>query len=135
MDQRPDLGVRVAVRDGRLTGVSVRPPAVSTRAGQTLAGAYGPGSRSWRTRWALAPSQAYRVTATAVDAHGRRTVMAGTFRTLRPRRTFAAGDLTGFPQCSPGSPVLPWPSTVFPSSPEVTAARSGSPGTPCPLPP
>ena len=95
VDLRPDLGVRVAVRDGRLTGVSVRAVAVSTRAGQDLAGAYGPGSRSWRTRWALAPSQAYRVTATAADAHGRRTVMASTFRTLRPRRTFAAATVLG----------------------------------------
>ncbi len=60
-----------------------------------MAGAYAPGSRSWRTRWALAPSQTYRVTATAVDARGRRTVMASTFRTLRPRRTFAAATVLG----------------------------------------
>ena len=95
MDLRPDLGVRVAVRDGRLTGVSVRPLALSTRAGRALAGVYGPGSRSWRTRWALAPARAYRVSATAIDAHGRRTVMASTFRTLRPRRTFAAATVLG----------------------------------------
>ena len=100
VDLRPDLGVRVAVRDGRLTRVSVRPLTVSTRggrplAGRTLAGAYGPGSRSWRTRWALAPSRTYRVTATAVDARGRRTAMASTFRTLRPRRTFAAATVLG----------------------------------------
>ena len=100
VDVRPDLGVRVAVRDGRLTGVSVRALAVSTRAGRALrgralAGSYAPGSRGWRTRWALAPSQAYRVIATAVDAHGRRTVVSSTFRTLRPRRTFAAATVLG----------------------------------------
>ena len=34
VDLRPDLGVRVAVRDGRLTGVSVRPVAGKTRPGR-----------------------------------------------------------------------------------------------------
>ena len=105
VDLRPDLGVRVAVRDGRLTGVSVRPvvgktvagktAAGQTTAGKTLAGSYTPGSRSWRTRWALAPSQTYRVTATAVDPACRRTVMASDFRTLRPRRTFSAATILG----------------------------------------
>ena len=101
VDLRPDLGVRVAVRDGRLTGVSVRPVAQSGAAGRTgtagkaAAGSYAPGSRSWRTRWALAPSQTYRVTATAVDSAGQRTVMASDFRTLRPRRSFSAATVLG----------------------------------------
>ncbi len=109
VDLRPDLGVRVAVRDGRLTGVSVRAvagtgmsgkPAAGKAAGnivagKTVAGSYAPGSRSWRTRWALAPSQAYRVTATAVDSAGQRTVMASDFRTLRPRRSFSAATVLG----------------------------------------
>ncbi len=95
VDLRPDLGVRVAVRDGRLTGVSVRPVAGNTVAGNTVAGSYAPGSRSWRTRWALAPSRTYRVTATAVDSAGQRTVMASDFRTLRPRRSFSAGTILG----------------------------------------
>ena len=93
VDLRPDLGIRIAVRGGGLTGVSVRTLAgkavrSQTAAGQALPGTYAPGSRSWRTRWALAPSQTYRVTATAVDPRGQRTVMASTFSTLRPRRTF-----------------------------------------------
>ena len=95
VDLRPDLGVRVAVRDGRLTGVSVRALAGKTATGKTLAGTYAPGSRSWRTRWSLAPSQAYQVTATAVDSRGRRTVISSTFRTLRPHRTFAAATILG----------------------------------------
>ncbi len=105
VDLRPDLGVRVAVRDGRLTGVSVRPVAGktvtgktvagNTVAGEAVAGSYAPGSRSWRTRWALAPSQTYRVTATAVDSAGQRTVMASDFRTLRPRRSFSAATVLG----------------------------------------
>jgi len=105
VDLRPDLGVRVAVRDGRLTGVSVRPvagttaarhtPAGNRVAGKAVAGLYAPGSRSWRTRWALAPSQTYRVLATAVDSAGQRTVMASDFRTLRPRRSFSAATILG----------------------------------------
>ena len=127
VDLRPDLGVRVAVRDGRLTGVSVRTvagntalgnavagntaagntAAGNTAAGTSLAGTYATGSRSWRTRWALAPSQTYRVTATAVDAHGRRTVMASTFRTLLPRRTFTAATVLGAGQTvGVGMPIM-----------------------------
>jgi lipoprotein-anchoring transpeptidase ErfK/SrfK len=125
VDLRPDLGVRVAVRDGRLTGVSVRTVASQAgtahagrtaasqtaggkaAAGAALAGTYAPGSRSWRTRWALAPSQTYRVTATAVDAGGRRTVMASTFRTLQPRGTFAAATILGAGQTvGVGMPIM-----------------------------
>ncbi len=125
LDLRPDLGVRVAVRDGRLTGVSVRTIATQAgaahagraaasqaaggkaAAGAALAGTYAPGSRSWRTRWALAPSQTYRVTATAVDARGRRTVMASTFRTLQPRRTFTAATILGAGQAvGVGMPIM-----------------------------
>ena len=132
VDLRPDLGVRVAVRDGRLTRVSVRPVAGHTVAGHTiagnrvagntaasetvagtslagtsLAGTYATGSRGWHTRWALAPSQTYRVTATAVDAHGRRTVMASTFRTLLPRRTFTAATILGAGQTvGVGMPIM-----------------------------
>jgi lipoprotein-anchoring transpeptidase ErfK/SrfK len=117
VDLRPDLGVRVAVRDGRLTGVSVRTVAGNTVAGQavagqaiagtSLAGTYATDSRSWRTRWALAPSRTYRVTATAVDAHGRRTVMASTFRTLQPRRMFTAATILGAGQAvGVGMPIM-----------------------------
>jgi lipoprotein-anchoring transpeptidase ErfK/SrfK len=95
VDLRPDLGVQVAVRDGTLTGVSVRTMTGTTVAGTTLPGTYASGSGSWRTRWALAPSQAYRVTATAVGSRGQRTVMASTFRTLRPRRTVTAATVLG----------------------------------------
>jgi lipoprotein-anchoring transpeptidase ErfK/SrfK len=105
VDLRPDLGVLVAVRDGTLTAVSVRTVTGNTVtgntvtgktvAGTTLAGTYANGSRSWHTRCALAPSQAYRVTATAVDSRGQRTVMASTFRTLRPRRTVTAATVLG----------------------------------------
>ncbi|HEX9354137.1 MAG TPA: hypothetical protein VF933_10035 [Streptosporangiaceae bacterium] len=85
MDLRPDLGVRVAVRDGRLTGVSLRAVAAGTRAGQDLAGAYCPGSRGWRSGQ---PSRG-RLSATRVPRPG----------TENPRGTGSCpGDLTGVPQ-------------------------------------
>ena len=64
-------------------------------AGEAVAGSYAPGSRSWRTRWALAPSQTYRVTAMAVDSAGQHTVMASDFRTLRPGRSFSVATILG----------------------------------------
>ena len=85
MSVRPVVGKTVAGKTA----------AGQTTAGKTLAGSYTPGSRSWRTRWALAPSRTYRVTATAVDPAGRHTVMASDFRTLRPRRTFSAATILG----------------------------------------
>jgi Bacterial Ig domain len=112
VDLRPDLGVRVAVRDGRLIGVSVllvagKTATGNTVAGKAVAGSYAPGSRSWRTRWALVPSQTYRVTATAVDSAGQRTVMASDFRTLRPRRSFAAATVLGAGETvGVGMPIL-----------------------------
>ena len=102
VDLRPDLGIRVAVRDGTLTRVSVR-----TRTGKTAAGTYARGSHGWRTRWALAPSQTYQVTAMAVDARGERTVMASTFRTLRPGRTFTGSTTLGAGQTvGVGMPIM-----------------------------
>jgi lipoprotein-anchoring transpeptidase ErfK/SrfK len=78
-----------------------------TVAGKSLAGSYDPGSRSWRTRWALAPSRTYQVTATAVDSAGRRSVMASDFRTLRPRRTFSAATVLGAGQIGGvGMPIM-----------------------------
>jgi lipoprotein-anchoring transpeptidase ErfK/SrfK len=117
VDLQPDLGVRVVVRDGRLTGVSVRAIAGQTAAGQAargtavagtaLAGAYAPGARSWRTRWALAPSRTYVVTTAAVDARGERTVTTRTFRTMRPPRTFTAATVIGAGQTAGvGMPIM-----------------------------
>jgi lipoprotein-anchoring transpeptidase ErfK/SrfK len=83
VDRRPDLGIDVSVTGGRLASVV----AVS-RAGRAVPGITG--VTTWHSTWALAPAQAYRVTVTAVNSQGRRTVTADTFRTLTPRRTFSA---------------------------------------------
>ena len=85
LDTRPDLGVQVTAQHGTLTAVTVR-----NAAGQPLPGSYGGGSGSWRTTWALAPAQAYQVTATAVNSKHRQTVINATFRTFRPVHSIIA---------------------------------------------
>ena len=110
VDLRPDLGVRVAVRDGRLTGVSVRPVAGKTVAGQDgdrerpWPGPPWPGRR-WPGRTPPFAELAHALGAGAVpdlpghrDGRGPRrprTVMASDFRTLRPRRSFSAATILG----------------------------------------
>jgi lipoprotein-anchoring transpeptidase ErfK/SrfK len=85
VDRRPDLGIEVRVTGGRL----VRVAAVNGR-GRVVPGTLSPGATGWRADWALAPAQAYHVTATAVNAQGRTSVTAAAFRTLTPRRSFSA---------------------------------------------
>jgi len=90
VDRRPDLGIAVTVAGGTLRSVV----AAGGRRG-TVPGTLGAGATSWHTDWALAPGRAYHVTVTAVNPQGRKTVAGGTFRTLRPRRTFTAATSLG----------------------------------------
>ncbi len=85
IDARPDLGVSVIARHGGLSDVLV-----TNAAGTTEQGSFTSGVTAWHTTWALAPSQAYQVTATAVNSQGKRTVTTGSFRTGKPARTFSA---------------------------------------------
>jgi hypothetical protein len=85
VDNRPDLGIHVSVSNGTLSGV-----AVAAGPGRAVPRALGAGGTSWRTTWTLAPSRSYRVTASAINGQGRKTVISGAFRTLTPRRTFSA---------------------------------------------
>jgi lipoprotein-anchoring transpeptidase ErfK/SrfK len=90
IDRRPDLGIAVSVTGGRIVRV-----AVAGALGPAVPGALGAGGATWHTDWALAPARAYHVTVTAVNPQGRRAVAGGTFRTLRPRRTFRASTSMG----------------------------------------
>jgi lipoprotein-anchoring transpeptidase ErfK/SrfK len=84
-DRRPDRGIHITVSGGRLSSVSV-----TAGAGRRVPGAMQAEGRAWNTVWALATAQTYHVTAIAYGRQGRRAVAVGTFRTLRPRRTFTA---------------------------------------------
>ncbi len=80
---RPDRGVRVRVRDGKLTDVTVR------SGGEKLAGTLNAKGTVWRTKWALGVAKRYRVTATAENAAGDEVTERRSFRTLTPKATFA----------------------------------------------
>ncbi len=102
LDTRPDLGVRVTAQHGRLTAVTVR-----NAAGHRVAGRYTAGAHGWRADWALAPAQTYQVTATAVNAGHRPTVISGTFRTFRPAHSITASTaLTGQQSYGVGMPIM-----------------------------
>ena len=102
VDSRPDLGIDVSVSNGTLSGV-----AVTAGPGRAVPGALGPGGTSWRTTWALAPSRSYRVTASAINGQGRKTVISGAFRTLTPGRTFSASTtLSAGQDYGVGMPIM-----------------------------
>lgn len=102
VDERPDLGVSVTARHGVLADVSV-----ASAAGQTAAGSFTNGAAGWHTTWALDPGQTYRVTATAVNSRGTRTITSGTFRTLAPARTFTASvNMTPGETVGVGMPIM-----------------------------
>ena len=101
IDRRPDLGISVSVSGGTLSSV-----VVTTGSGKAVPGSLGAAS-DWHTIWALAPSQVYHVTATAVNGQGRQTVTTGAFRTITPRRTFSASTTIGTNQVyGVGMPIM-----------------------------
>jgi hypothetical protein len=75
--------------------------------GGCLPGSPGTDGTTWHTTWALAPSQAYHVTATAVNGQRAKTVATGTFRTMTPQRTFSASTTIGTHQVfGVGMPIM-----------------------------
>ncbi|MFN0284312.1 MAG: Ig-like domain-containing protein [Kineosporiaceae bacterium] len=76
---RPDDGVSVTARDGRLTSVSV-----VAADGTKVTGEIADGGTSWSNTAHLAPSATYKVTAVAVNADGVSTTKRTSFSTLRP---------------------------------------------------
>jgi len=101
VDKRPDLGIEVSVTGGRLVRVS----AVNGQ-GRAVPGTLA-GRADWRANWALSPDQAYHVTATAVNPRGRESTLAGSFRTMTPRRTFTAMTSLGTGQVfGVGMPIM-----------------------------
>ena len=102
LDRRPDLGVQVTAQRGTLTGVTVR-----SAAGHLVAGRYTGGAQGWHTTWALAPSQTYQVSATAVNSKHQRTEISGTFRTFRPAHSIVASTtLTPQQDYGIGMPIM-----------------------------
>jgi lipoprotein-anchoring transpeptidase ErfK/SrfK len=88
---RPDLGVLVAVADGTLHEVVVRPKGAT---GDSIPGGLSSDRTSWRTRWTLAPGSSYAVRATATSANGKAVTASSTFTTMTAPQTIAVSDVT-----------------------------------------
>jgi lipoprotein-anchoring transpeptidase ErfK/SrfK len=102
VDKRPDLGIEVSVTGGRLVRVSA-----VNGLGRAVPGELAGGAADWRANWALSPDQAYHVSATAVNPHGRATTIVSSFRTLTPRHTFSAMTSLGTGQeFGVGMPIM-----------------------------
>lgn len=90
IDRRPDLGITVTVAGGRLIGVMA-----SSDANKVVPGNLSPNAMIWHTDWALSLGRSYRVTATAVNSRGQRTVTDASFATLSSARIFSASTTLG----------------------------------------
>jgi lipoprotein-anchoring transpeptidase ErfK/SrfK len=75
---RPDDGVSVTAKDGRLTSVSV-----VAADGTKVSGSIADDGASWSNTAHLAPSATYKVTAVAANADGVTATTRSTFSTLR----------------------------------------------------
>jgi lipoprotein-anchoring transpeptidase ErfK/SrfK len=82
-------GITVGVRGGTLVTVHVE------TSGDAVTGAVDDSATSWHSRWALNTDTRYTVTATAIDTAGRTVTKTSSFRTLKPRTTFAAQIFEG----------------------------------------
>jgi lipoprotein-anchoring transpeptidase ErfK/SrfK len=81
-DTAPNRGVTVTAAGGKITAVHIH------TGGERVTGSFNASRTVWQSRWALNVSQAYTVTATAVDPKGVPVTQTSTFRTLAPRSTF-----------------------------------------------
>lgn len=78
---RPERPVSVAVTGGRIQKVTV------TGKSGAVVGKLSPDGTRWQSRWPLAPTTEYQVTASARDQAGTAATAQSTFTTLRPEHT------------------------------------------------
>ena len=81
---RPDRPIVVKVANGKLQDV------VISNKGRKIEGDLAAGGTRWESRWTLAPSTKYTVTATALGKDGKTTTTKSSFRTLNPAQTVSA---------------------------------------------
>jgi lipoprotein-anchoring transpeptidase ErfK/SrfK len=100
-DVRPDRGVTVTAANGKITSVTV------ATAGDPVSGTLSAAGTSWHSRWALAVSQHYTVTAMAVSASGQHVTRTSSFTTLTPASTFQTMIFEGLGQTyGVGMPIM-----------------------------
>jgi lipoprotein-anchoring transpeptidase ErfK/SrfK len=100
-DADPATGITVTATKGKVISVAVR------TSGDPVTGTVAPDGKTWRSSWTLEVSQAYTVTATGTDGHGRRITTTSTFRTLTPSQTFQTQIFEGSGQTyGVGMPIM-----------------------------
>ncbi|HEV2376560.1 MAG TPA: Ig-like domain-containing protein [Streptosporangiaceae bacterium] len=98
---RPDRGVTVTAKDGKLRSVVVNV------GHDPAAGTLSQGDTVWHSLWPLDTGRHYTVTATAVGADGKTVTATSTFRTLTPAQTFTAQTFEGYHQSyGVGMPIM-----------------------------
>jgi lipoprotein-anchoring transpeptidase ErfK/SrfK len=99
-DVKPGQGVTVTAASGKITHVSVRAGA------DPVGGTTNAAGTSWHSKWALAVSTSYTVTATAT-ADGKTVTQTSSFRTLTPDNTFQTQIFEGYGKTyGVGMPIL-----------------------------
>ena len=78
----PGQGITVSASHSKITSVRV------TAGGNPVGGKLSADGTKWHSRWALAVSQRYTVTARAVSATGHEITRTSSFRTMTPSQTF-----------------------------------------------
>ncbi len=86
---QPDQGVTVMASRGVIKNVTV------TEGADPLSGSLNASGTIWQSEWALQPSRAYAVTATAVNSSGKTVTETSSFRTLKPSATIQAQTVLG----------------------------------------
>lgn len=81
---RPDRPIVVQAAHGKLQDV------VISNKGRKLDGELSADGTRWRSRWTLAPSTRYTVSATALGGDGKTTTTKSSFTTLKPKQTVSA---------------------------------------------
>jgi lipoprotein-anchoring transpeptidase ErfK/SrfK len=98
---KPGGGITVRASQGKLTSVHV------TAAGAPVSGTFNTARTSWHSRWTLAVSRRYTVTAKAVSGSGQTVTKTSSFRTLTPDQTFQTMIFEGYRQTyGVGMPIM-----------------------------
>lgn len=99
---RPELPVKVEVKDGSLQGVAV------TTGGSAVEGDLDALNGQWTARQGLDPSTTYQITATALGQDGETVSVTSEFVTLTPSRTIAVSALAPAPKetVGVGMPII-----------------------------
>ena len=98
---QPGQGITVTADHGKLTHVSVR------AAGDPVSGTMNAAGTTWHSKWTLAVSTSYTVSATAAEPGGQPVTTTSSFSTLKPASTAQTMIFEGYHQSyGVGMPIM-----------------------------